>query len=82
MLVILTELVMDPAPVLTCTVSVNVPPPPLARLANVSVALPVLVVRLPVLAVALIRVSPAAVRLSVSVTAVALLGPAFANVMT
>ena len=81
-LVMLTALVMEPAPELTCTVNVIVPEPVLDRLANVSVRAALLVLSVPVLACALSRVSPAAVRLSVTVTEAALLGPAFAKVIT
>ena len=81
-LVMLTALVIEPAPALTCTVRVNVPLAPLARLALVTVSAPLLVLKLPVLACALNSVRPAAVRLAASVTLAAVLGPAWLKVMT
>jgi hypothetical protein len=79
-LVILTALVMLPLPLETCTVRVMVPPPPLARLAWVTVSAVPVVCRVPTLLVALTRVRP--VSASVRVMLAAALGPALAKVMT
>lgn len=64
------------------TLKVNVPEPPEARLAKVSVTPPVDVMTVPELATALTKVRPAAVRESVSVTFCAVLGPALPKRMT
>ena len=81
-LVMPTALVMEPAPALTDTVSVSVPPAALANVPSVRVTAPVEVWSVPDDACALTSVKPAAVRLSVMVTLLALLGPVLEKVIT
>lgn len=81
-LVMAAALVMEPAMAVATTLKVNVPEPPDARLANVSVTPPVVVMTVPELATALTNVRPAAVRESVNVTFCAVLGPALPNRIT
>ena len=81
-LVMPTALVMEPAPALTDTVSVSVPPAALANVPSVRVTTPVEVWSVPDDACALTSVKPAAVRLSVMVTLLALLGPVLEKVIT
>jgi len=81
-LVIDATLVIDPVPEVATTVSVNVPPAPLARLANVNVTLLVLVLSVPELATAPTSVNPAALSESVRVRLCAVLGPELPNAMT
>ena len=81
-LVMAAALVMEPAMAVATTLSVKVPEPPDARLANVSVTPPVDVLTVPELATALTSVRPAAVSESVRVMFWAVLGPALPNRMT
>ena len=81
-LVMVAALVMEPVAAVATTLRVNVPEPPDAKLANVSVTPPVEVLTVPELATALTNVRPAAASESVNVTFWAVLGPALPNRMT